>query len=420
VSRIQRPRLPRLAVLPVFGTPAAGEPTAGGFFEVEERTMPGTKGKKWGLIALATLLILVVGGAIGFRIAAGILKGKVVEALGPGSEIQDIQVGWSGVSVVCLRIKGPQGWPAQDALRAERVVIAPSFRDLLTGKIRIGSISVDKPYLSALRSKDGKVRVVPTLLDRPPAKGAGSSSVAVPSIRIGEITLHDGEAEFFDATVAQPPLKIRVEKLQASVRDVFVPTLDSKSDFDLGGVLKGVRQDGRIKVRGWAEPATKDSTITMELRGADMIALQPYLRKAAEVRVQKGSLDLEIQSDVRRNRLRAPGKMTIASLEFAPSQGTMDTFMGVPRSAVLAFLRSKDNRITVNFILEGDINNPRFSLNEAFSTRMAASMAETLGVSIRGVAEGVGSLGRQGFGAIEETAKGIGDAVGGLFRGRKQ
>ena len=362
----------------------------------------------------------MVGGAVGYRIAVGILKGKVVEALGPGSEIQDIQVGWSGVVVRGLRIKGPQGWPAQDALRAERVTIVPSLLDLLSGEIQVRSVTIEKPYLSALRAKDGKLRVVPTLLERPASKGEGEPRVAAPPVRIATITLRDGVVEFFDATVAKPPLKLRLEQLQASVRNALVPALTGKSDFDLTGILKGVRQDGRIKVGGWAEGATRDSTVKTELRGVDLVALQPYLSTAAEVRVQKGLLDLDIQSEVRKNRLRAPGRIAIAGLELAPSQGMMGTFMGVPRGAVLALLKDKGNRIAMDFLIEGDITNPKFSLNEALSVRMAASMAKTLGVSIQGVAEGVGMLGRKGAEAVGGTAKGIGDAIGGLFGAQKK
>ena len=51
---------------------------------------------------------------------------------------------------------------------------------------------------------------------------------------------------------------------------------------------------------------------------------------------------------------------------------------------------------------------------------MAASMAETLGVSIHGVAEGVGMLGRTGAEAMGGTAKGIGDELGGLFGAQKK
>lgn len=39
-------------------------------------------------------------------------------------------------------------------------------------------------------------------------------------------------------------------------------------------------------------------------------------------------------------------------------------------------------RQEASFLLEGDINNPRFSLNEALATGMAAARAESLGVSI--------------------------------------
>ena len=382
--------------------------------------MSGMKRKKWGWIILAVLLVLVVGGAVGYRIAVGILKGKVVEALGPGSEIQDIQVGWSGVVVRGLRIKGSQGWPAPDALRAERVTIVPNLLDLLSGEIRVRSVTIEKPYLSVLRAKDGKLRVVPTLLERPVSKGEGETRVAAPPVRIARITLRDGVVEFFDATVAKPPLKLRLEQLQASVRNALVPALTGKSDFELTGILKGVRQDGRIKVGGWAEGATRDSAVKTELRGVDLVALQPYLSTAADVRVQKGLLDLDIQSDVRKNRLRAPGRIAITGLELAPSQGMMGTFMGVPRGAVLAFLKDKDNRIAMDFLIEGDVNNPQFSLNEAFSVRMAASMAKTLGVSIQGVAEGVGVLGRKGAEAMGGTAKGIGNAIGGLFGAQKK
>lgn len=373
--------------------------------------------KRWSLFAVVGLLLAIIAGAVGFRLVMGLLKGKVLAALGPGSEIASIRVDWSGVTVSGLRIQGPQGWPAAEALRTERVTIVPSVRGLLAGEVRIGSIRVVKPYVSALRTKDGKLRVVPTLLERPPANGAGENSGGTPSVHIGTVALQDGVVELFDATVGQPPLKIRMEQIQATVRNVLVPALTGRSEFVLTGLVKGIRQDGRVEVGGWAEVATKDSSVTMALRHVDLVALQPYLSTAAEARLQRGVLDLDLQSDVRRNRLRGPGKVTIANLEFAPDRGMKDTFMGVPRGAVLAFLKGKGNKIAVDFVLEGDLNNPRFSLNETLATRVASSMAEGLGVSIRGIAESAGALGRTGSQAVGDAAKGIGGALGGLFGG---
>ena len=382
--------------------------------------MATSKAMKWGIITLVVVLLLVAGGIIGLRIAVGIIKGKVVEALGPESEITALKVGWFAVEVTGLRVKGGQGWPAADTLRVERVVIAPSLRSLLSDTIRIRSLTVVRPYLSALRTRDGKLRVVPSLLEGPAPKEKAPAGPPARVVVVSRLTVEDGATELFDATVAQPPLKVRLEKIQGTVRNIVLPSLKGKCQFDLTATVKGVQRDGRGSLAGWVEAASKDSSVRTELRSVDLVALQPYFSKTAEARVQKGTLDLDLQSEVRNNHLRAPGKLAISDLEFSPATGALDTFMGVPRSAVVNFLKNKGSKIALNFVIEGDISNPQFSLREAFTTRMASAMAEMLGVSIRGVAEGVGTLGRKGVETAGEAAKGLGDALQGLFGGQKK
>jgi uncharacterized protein involved in outer membrane biogenesis len=381
--------------------------------------MSNGKGKRWRLIALVALLVLLVASAVGFRMAAGVLKGKVAEALGPGSELQDLRVGWSGVVVEGLRIKGPQGWPAADTLRAERVRIVPSLRSLFSDRIRVRSITVVRPYLSAWRTRDGALRVIPSLLAAPADRPAGAGQAPRP-VAIARITLQEGVVELFDATVSQPPLKTRLEQIRATVRDVVAPTLAGRTRFDLTAVVKGIQRDGRASIAGWAELRSRDSAVQTQLRSVDLVALQPYLTRAAETRVQKGTLDLDLQSEVKQNRLRAPGKMVLSDLEFVPARGASDTFMGVPRAAVVAFLQNKENKIAVEFVIEGDVSNPRFTLSEGLATRVAAALGERLGVSIREVAEGVGGLAQQGVEAAGEAAKEVGSALEQLLGGQKK
>jgi len=364
---------------------------------------------KWGLMALAVLLVLIVGCLVGYRVGIGILKEKMVEALGPDSEMTAIRVGWSSVEMEGLRIKGQTGWPAVDEFRAESVVIVPSLHSVFSRQFRVSSVTIVKPYLSALRTTDGQLQVVPSL----PAP-------SLPAVIIERIALQDGAVELFDATVARPPLKIRLEQIQATLRDVVVPALTGRSPFDLTGVVKGVQRDGRATVAGWAEIATRDSSVKTQLRSVDLLALQAYLITAEETGVRKGALDLDLESDVSKNRLQAPGKVTISDLELAPAKGAFGTFMGVPRDAVVAFLKHEGNKITLNFVLAGDVNNPQFSLNEDLSTRVAFSLAETLGVSLGGVAKEVGTLGEQGLEAAGQAVKGAGGALQRLFGGSQK
>jgi hypothetical protein len=385
--------------------------------------MAAGKHKRWKLIVLSIIVVLIVGGGIGFRVAVSVLKGKVVEVLGPNSEVEDIRLGWFSVNVEGLRIKGPGWWPEADVLQAERVAVVPSLRNLISRQYRVRSITIIKPYLSALRTKEGKFLILPGLLTGTVSKGqaeALSRAAASPMVTIGRITLEDGAMELYDAAVAEPPVKIRLEQIKATLRDMAVPGLKGKSRLELAGVVKGVQRDGQIMMEGWAEVGTGNSSVKLELRSVDLVVLQPYLIKAGEKGVRKGTFDLDLQSDVNDNQLRAPGKAAISDMELVQDEGGFDTFMGLPRRAVLAFLLRNDNNITVDFILEGDIDNPRFSLHQAFTTRLAMAMANVLGLNFPGMAKDVGTLGQKGGGAVGQAAKSTGGWLQRLFGGKKK
>jgi hypothetical protein len=69
---------------------------------------------------------------------------------------------------------------------------------------------------------------------------------------------------------------------------------------------------------------------------------------------------------------------------------------------------------------KGDTSHPNFSLNESLSTRIATAIAGQLGVSVKGVAEGLGTLGRKGLEGAGGVVEGVGSAVKQLFGGGKK
>jgi hypothetical protein len=380
--------------------------------------MAAGKRRRWVWIVAGVLTLLVAGGIAGFRIAVSVLKDRLVDSVGPESEISEIRMGWSSLDVVGVRIAGPEGWPASDAFRAERVTIVPSVSSALSDQLRVQSITVTRPYLSALRSRDGRLRVLPSLLGGPHGtEPPNPSAAAARSVTIDRITLHDGVIELFDASAAQPPLEIDLVQVEASALDVVVPGFAGKTRLHLSAVVDGARQDGTVTLAGWVEIASRDSSLKTTLRSVELLALEPYLIRAGERGVRKGSLDLDLQSEVSANRLHAPGQLTISDLELETGTGAFGTFMGLPRDAVMVALKNQRGEIAVSFVLEGNLDDPKFSLNEAFTTRLASSLAESLGVSLGGVATGVGSLGAKGVEAVGEAAKG---AVQQIFQGEEK
>ncbi|MBS1196960.1 MAG: uncharacterized protein H6R18_745 [Proteobacteria bacterium] len=365
-----------------------------------------------GLFAAVLVLALLLAGS--FYFATQTLKTKVQEALGSNGEIGEIRVGFSAIEILDVRVKAAKGWPVADELRARRVVIKPDLRALVSKQIRISHIQIEDAYLSLLRRKDGKMLILPSLLakvaenqkaasedGKTPSEQSSASSLAV---HLGEVTLSGGAVEFFDATVRQKPHKLSLEQVNVRLGKIKIPDLTGRTDIDVQAVVKGVRHDGKMSIKGNAEFSSRDSEILARLQGVDLVTFQPYLIKAAETGVRRGSLDLDIRSTVRKNWLNAPGTMTLSGMELAPG----GSFMGMPRAVVVSMLKDKSGKITVKFTLSGNINDPAFSLNESFYGQVASSVAGALGISLGGLAQGVGSL---GGGAV----KGLGDTVDKIF-----
>lgn len=359
-------------------------------------------------IALFILLPLALLCLLGEHLAARALKAQIERALGPESTVAAVRLGFSQVEIEDLRVRAPAGWPAPETLRAARVVVRPQLRSLLSETPRIAQISIEHAYLSMLRAPGGGVRLLPSLLEHPSAppteadasqpKGGGTG------VRISRIDLEDGTLEFFDATVRRPPHLLRLEHIEARLESLRLPALDTRSQLSIRGVLQGVHQNGKLAIHGWSVFGTRDADLTTTLRDVDLISLQPYLIKASETGVKRGSADLDLHSSVKDQHLHAPGQLTLRGLELS----TGGAFMGVPRQLVVHAMQDREQKISLKFVLEGRLDDPHFSLNENLTTRLTSSLAEHLGVSVGGVVRNLGDLGGKGLG-------GIGRAIGKLF-----
>ncbi len=364
------------------------------------------------LIAAAVLVALLVGVFVAYRLALSELRSRVLTALGPDSEIGEIDLSFRAIQITGLKLKAPAGWPGKHTLSAERVVIVPDLASLLDGSVNISSITVERTYLSVLRDRNGKIRVVPGLTERTKDMAAGkspasssSSSSPIP-ILIGQIALKDSSLSFFDAEVRSPPLEVKLSEVEARVTRLRIPELNERSEVKLSAKVKGPTQSGTLNIEGQAVFASKDSELKTTIRGVDIASLEPYLIKKAETGVRRGTLDLDLQSKVAAQQIRAPGVLKLKDLELR-SEGGIGTFMGMPRDSMVSMLRERDGSITVPFSIEGNLNDPGFDVDAAFKAKVGLATATALGVSIKDL---MGTLGKdkgEGAAKVIDAFKGL-------------
>jgi hypothetical protein len=373
--------------------------------------MAMSTGRRVVIAVAGIVLVLIVVALGGLYFAQYEAKQRVIAALGPLGSAESIDVGLTSVRLTHVRLKGPPGWPATDALRADQITITPDVRELLQKRVHIRSVVVSGFDLSVVREADGTLNLLPNLresLNRPDAgASAGASEPTLPrEKRVDHIAFEQGTFEFYDYTVRKPAYKVAVTQASATVDNLHLPALSDPTTVAVNGAIVGPSHTGTVSFGGWIKIASKDSQTTSTLRGVDVVMLDPYLLKkaGAKAQVTGGTVDMTVESTVSNYHLHAPGTLTLHQLQLADSGNPLDTFLSIPTKAAVAALKSRNGDITVHFVLDGNLRDPKFSVNENLLNKLGTGFAQVMGVSVEGVAKGAG-----------ETVKGLGNALKNLL-----
>ena len=357
----------------------------------------------------AGLVLFCVAALVGYRVLTRTIHMCLLAVLGPEASVDGVEVGLRHVTVNNLRITR-KDVPAP--LTVHRIVVTPSLRSLPTGRIRLSSVELERPEVVIAIRPNGSLEL-PLALPAPAQGTPGGCRVA--QVAISEVLVHDGRMELIDRTVRGPPVRLPLEQVQAKVQQLAVPLAPGKCPLEFEGVLKGKKVDGRVRLSGWVDPTTQDASVKVTLRSIDLTLFTPYLLRVQEAKVDRGRLDMDLDFQVRQRKVRAPGKAIISDLQLRAGPGVVSTFMGLPRQGVVNLLKSREGKIEVTFRVEGDLNDPRFQLQQSFTTAMATGLAEQLGVSVKGMGGGIVGLGQKGAGALGDTAQQLGKGLKGLF-----
>ena len=80
----------------------------------------------------------------------------------------------------------------------------------------------------------------------------------------------------------------------------------------------------------------------------------------------------------------------IRGLEFRTDSGSI---LGLPHHAVSKLLKDGHEQIALDFTIEGDLNNPRFSITGSLIQQLSLSLAKLLDMPVEAIGKSVFDLG---------------------------
>src|SRR4030043_454619 len=379
--------------------------------------------KQW-VILVGILFILVIGGYFVLSsYAVKFIQPRLQKGMGPGFILAEMKPKTTYLSVRGIQYEDPDS--KQRFFEIEEVRIYPSLLSLLKKSLRIKEITIVQPSFFYYRSREGVI-VGPWVTmkkekDREgvseEVKKKGNEEISeegekkkvepIP-IQINRVRIQRGAVDFEDRKVGDPPAQFRLRDLDFEIKNIRYPLTNYHSPIELKGKVKGMNQEGRIDMEGWIDLKTMDLETSLKIREIEVEIFKPYYRKKVSVKIDSGTMDMESQIALKEKKIDAPGVLDFVNLHIQEGGGTV---FWIPAETLTSLFKKKRNQVKVPFHVKGDLEDPRFNLQETFLTQIAFSLTEALGLPIKSLGGGVGGTGKgaegwmEGIKSIEEMFK---------------
>ena len=226
------------------------------------------------------------------------------------------------------------------------------------------SLSIDKvnllqPYARFMINDDRTTNVDDLLIPQPADNSAKPASKEKPlGIRIGQIAINDGSANFADFSLT-PNFATAIQQLNGQIG-----TIDSRQAKPATVDIKGkVDRYAPVTIKGSVNPFDPMAAldIATSFKRVELTTLTPYSGKFAGFRIRKGRLNLDLHYVITKGQLKAENKVVVEQLQLGEKVDSADA-VDLPIRLAIALLKDVDGKISIELPVTGDLNNPQFSV----------------------------------------------------------
>lgn len=228
----------------------------------------------------------------------------------------------------------------------------------------IQTVSLEEPYARFIINEDRSTNVSELIIKQPesssaPAsKNSGSGGGKELGIRIGGVKINNGSANFADLTL-RPDFATAIQQLGGEIG-----TIDNRNPAPASVDVKGkVDKYAPVTIKGSLNPFSplEKLDIATSFKRVELTTLTPYSGKFAGYRIRKGRLNLDLHYQITQGKLKAENKVLVEHLQLGEKVDSPDA-VDLPVKLAIALLKDANGNIDIQLPVEGDLNNPQFSV----------------------------------------------------------
>ncbi|AIR88188.1 DUF748 domain-containing protein [Pseudomonas cremoricolorata] len=252
----------------------------------------------------------------------------------------------------------------RDLVKWQRVD-ADGIRYVHGDAVSIDKLTLTQPYARFIINEDRTTNIDDLVIAQPangpaaaPAGGKTPSNERPLGIRIGQIAIVDGSANFADLTLT-PNFATAAQQLSGNVG-----TIDNRQPTPAKVDIQGkVDRYAPVIIHGALNPFNfmESLDIAASFRRVELTTLTPYSGKFAGYRIRKGRLNLDLHYLISNGQLKAENTVLVEQLQLGDRVESPDA-LNLPVRLAVALLKDTQGRISLELPVSGDLNNPQFSV----------------------------------------------------------
>lgn len=225
--------------------------------------------------------------------------------------------------------------------------------------LAIERVELDQPYARFVINENLTTNVSELIVPQPQARNESKADAGKPlAIRIGGVAINDGSANFADFSLT-PSFATAVQQMNG-----LIGVLDNQKPQAASVNIQGkVDRYAPMSIKGKLTPfdPLNSLDIATSFKNVELTTITPYSGKFAGYRIRKGRLNLDLHYRIEKGQLNAENKVLVENLQLGERVDSPDA-VDLPIRLAVALLKDTQGRIAIELPVQGDLNNPQFSV----------------------------------------------------------